>query len=108
MAEQEKKSAVVRNELGQIISGANNPGGRPKAFKAYQEWLEANALEPAKNALIACLHDEDGKVRMMAIKEVADRLFGKAPQTILGEDGKPLLAGFGAEIIAALSNLKGK
>ncbi len=106
MDEPENKLAVVRNELGQIVAGSGNPGGRPKAFKEYQEWLSENALGPAKDALLRCLHNEDGRVQMMAVKEVADRLFGKAPQTILGEDGRPLLAGFGAEIIAALSNLK--
>lgn len=96
-----------RDSAGRFGPGnVANPSGRPKAFKEYQEWLLVNALDPAKEALLACLHDDDGKVRMMAIKEVADRLFGKAPQTILGEDGKPLLAGFGAELIAALSNLK--
>ena len=63
-------------------------------------------MGPAKNALLSCLHSDDGKVQMMAVKEVADRLFGKAPMTVLGEDGKPLLSGLGAEIIAALGNLK--
>lgn len=106
MDDQEKKSTVVRNERGQIISGANNPGGRPKAFREYQEWLAGSALEPAKEALLRCLHNEDGKVQMMAVKEVADRLFGKAPMTVLGEDGKPLLSGFTAELLAALGNLK--
>lgn len=96
-----------RDAAGKFGPGNNaNPSGRPKAFKAYQEWLEANALEPAKAALLACLHSDDGKVQMLALKEVADRLFGKAPQTILGEDGKPLLAGFGAEVVALLQGLK--
>lgn len=85
---------------------SGNPSGRPKAFREYQEWLAEHALGPAKDALLRCLHNEDGKVQMMAVKEVADRLFGKAPMTVLGEDGKPLLAGLGAELIAALGNLK--
>jgi hypothetical protein len=86
---------------------SGNPSGRPKAFREYQDWLAEFALGPAKEALLRCLHNEDGKVQMMAVKEVADRLFGKAPQTILGEDGKPLLAGLGTELVAALAKMAG-
>ncbi len=106
MDDPENKLTVVRDDHGRIIAGSGNPGGRPKAFKAYQDWLSENAMEPAKAALLNCLHNEDGRVQMMAVKEVADRLFGKAPQTILGEDGKPLLAGLGAELVAMLASLK--
>ncbi len=95
-----------RDSAGRFGAGnAANPSGRPKAFREYQEWLAENALGPAKDALLACLRDEDGRVRIAAVKEVADRLFGKAPQTILGEDGKPLLAGLGNELVAALAKM---
>lgn len=96
-----------RDSAGRFGAGnVANPSGRPKAFREYQEWLAENAMGPAKNALLSCLMNPDGKVQMMAVKEVCDRLFGKAPVTVLGEDGKPLLAGLGAELIAALGNLK--
>lgn len=95
-----------RDAAGRFGAGnVANPSGRPKAFKAYQEWLEANALDLAKKALIDCLLSDDGKVKMMALKEVGDRLFGKAHQTIVGEDGKPLLSGVATELAAALGNL---
>jgi hypothetical protein len=80
---------VVGRPFQPGVSG--NPGGRPKALREYQEWLRDNALDKAKQALLDCLASEDGKVRMMAVKEVGDRLFGKAPQAITGEDGKPLM-----------------
>ncbi len=98
---------VKRDELGRVLpgTGAINPGGRPKAFKEYQDWLSENALDKAKVALLKCLDDPDGRVVMMAIKEVADRLFGKAPQTITGEDGKPIAVAIGAELIHALRRL---
>ncbi len=96
-----------RDSAGKFGPGNQaNPSGRPKAFKEYQEWLSEHAMGPAKNALLNCLMSEDGRVQMMAVKEVADRLFGKAPQTILGEDGKPLLSGLGAELVAMVANLK--
>lgn len=95
-----------RDSAGRFGEGNQaNPSGRPKAFREYQVWLAEHALGPAKDALLRCLTDEDGKVAMMAVKEVADRLFGKAPQTILGEDGKPLLAGLGVEFVEALKKM---
>jgi hypothetical protein len=44
---------------------------------------------------------------MMAVKEVADRLFGKAPQPVTGEDGKPITLAIGAELVHALRRLGG-
>lgn len=95
-----------RDSEGKFKPGqSGNPSGRPKAFREYQQWLAEEALGPAKEALLACLRDDDGRVRIAAVKEVADRLFGKAPQTILGEDGKPLLAGLGTELVEALKKM---
>ena len=96
-----------RDAAGRFGNGNQaNPSGRPKAFKEYQSWLASECLGEIKNAYMRCLRSDDEKVVMMAVKEGCDRLFGKAPQTILGEDGKPLLSGFGAELLAALANLK--
>lgn len=63
----------------------------PKPFKEYKDWLTENALPEAKTALLDCLRGADGKVRMMAVKEVADRLFGKAHQAITNADGSPVM-----------------
>lgn len=80
-----------RDKKGRLLPGGTaNPGGRPKAMREYQEWLRKNALEKAKKALLACLASKDGKVRMMAVKEVNDRLLGKAPQSVQTEDGETL------------------
>jgi hypothetical protein len=96
-----RKDPANRDATGRFgPNNAANPSGRPKALREYQEWLADNALEPAKKALLACLESEDGKVRMMAVKEVADRLFGKASQAITGPDGQPLVP---VDVLAILS-----
>jgi hypothetical protein len=103
----------MADEVGRLPNGrmapghSLNPSGRPKAFREYQQWLEQHALEPAKTALLRCLDDPDGRVVMMAVKEVADRLFGKAPQPVTGEDGKPITLAIGAELVHALRRLGG-
>lgn len=86
---------------------SGNPGGRPRALKEYQQWLDENALDKAKKALLDCLSDPDGRVRMAAVKEVADRLFGRAPQAITGEDGKPLLPSVMGDLIEVVRKLAG-
>jgi hypothetical protein len=95
-----------RDSAGRFGEGNRaNPSGRPKAFKEYQEWLRENALDPAKEALLACLKSDDQKVQMLAVKEVHDRLFGKAPQAITNEDGSPLLGGISADVIEHMRKL---
>ncbi len=98
---------IKRDALGRIEPGQRsiNPSGRTKGMARYQQWLDENALDLAKKALLECLVDPDGRVRMMAVKEVADRMFGKAPQSITGEDGKPIAVAIGAELIHALRRL---
>lgn len=98
-----------RRADGTLIAGtgALNPSGRPKLFKEYQQWLSDNAYEKAKTALLECLDDPDGKTRLAAVKEVCDRLFGRAPQVITGADGEPIAATIGVEIVAALRRLSG-
>lgn len=77
-----------RDSAGKFGPGNKaNPSGRPKAWREYQEWLKENALGKAKAALLSCLSSADEKVQMMAVKEVNDRLFGKAPQAITDADG---------------------
>lgn len=95
-----------RDSAGRFGEGNKaNPSGRPKAFKEYQEWLRENALDLAKAALLDCLSHEDAKVRMLALKEVNDRLFGKAPQAITNEDGTPLFGGISPDVIDHMRKL---
>lgn len=109
MPENKKPDAPSRDESGRIMPGSSgNPGGRPKALREYQKWLAENALEKAQLALLACLVDPDGRVKMMAVKEVADRLFGKAPQAITGEDGKPLMPEIVGGLIETIRKLAGE
>jgi hypothetical protein len=85
---------VERDENGRVKPGQSlNPSGRPKLVKEYQQWLREEAWDKAKAALLKCLQSEDEKVQMMAVKEVNDRLLGRAPQALTTEDGDPLRLG---------------
>lgn len=88
-----------------------NPGGRPKLIREFQEWLASECYPIAQEALKGCLRSDDEKVRMLAIKEVHDRLFGKPVQAITGADGEPLiprlqLASLSPEQLAALDAVR--
>jgi hypothetical protein len=77
-----------RDPAGRFGAGNQaNPSGRPKLVREYQDWLREHAWDKAKQALLKCLESEDEKILMMAVKEVSDRLVGKAPQAIMNEDG---------------------
>lgn len=54
---------------------SGNPGGRPStaALRAALKPHEKQVIE----TLIACLGDANGSVRMSAVKEFFDRLYGK-------------------------------
>ena len=82
---------------------SGNPSGRPKLVREYQEWVKEHAWGKAKDALIRCLDSDDGRVVMMAVKEVNDRMLGKAPQAITNEDGTPVFDA--AELVAHLARL---
>lgn len=95
-----------RDSAGRFGPGnVANPSGRPKAHREFLEWIEGNALEHAKRALLKALLADDFKANQWAVKETLDRYFGKAPQAVTGEDGKPLLAGVGAEIVEAIKRM---
>lgn len=82
---------------------SGNPGGRHKLVRQFHDWLRAEAYPKAQAALLDCLEDSDPKVRLAAVKEVNDRLFGRSPQPITGEDGEPLQLDVG--LIALLRGL---
>lgn len=95
-----------RDSAGRFgVGNQANPSGRPRAFREYQDWLRENALEPAKQALLACLRSDDQKVQMLALKEVHDRLFGKAPQAITNEDGSPLFGLVAGDLLDSMRKL---
>ncbi len=54
------------------------PGAPPRAFKAYMEWLEPQALERFKDYVLK----SRGATGFKAIVEVFDRLYGKSPQVL--------------------------
>lgn len=69
------------------VSG--NPGGKPSELAAFRKQLaEFDPL--AMQAIRRVLSSDDDKVVVQALALFWDRRYGKAPQAITGEDGKPL------------------
>lgn len=82
-----------RDEKGRFGPGnAANPGGRTFRWKEYKQWIEAECLPLAQKALLSCLESDSDKVRMMAVKEVHDRIFGRAPLavSVTGSEGNSI------------------
>lgn len=100
----EQPGRVVGKPFPKGVSG--NPGGRPKLVKEFQDWLREHAYPQAQEALLKCLQDDDGRVRIAAVREVYDRMFGKPRQPIVGEDGAPPV--LGADLAVLLERLAGK
>jgi len=90
---QNKSPEVERDEHGRITKGTPNPGGRPKKLKEFRAKLEQEFYEEAFAVMRECLASSDGKVRIAALKELWDRMWGKAPQAVTNEDGTPLRMG---------------
>jgi hypothetical protein len=85
--------AVVRAPNGHFLPGqSGNPTGRPALIKKMQE-LAREQTEDAINTLVACLKDEDGRVRVSAAVALLDRGYGRPAQSITTEDGGALMAG---------------
>lgn len=59
--------------------------------------------EKALDVLGECLDDPDGKVRIAALRETFDRMFGKASQPITGANGAPLMPS--VDLATALAKL---
>lgn len=58
---------------------SGNPGGRPKADVRITE-LAREYTEMAIETLVACLHDKQSRVRVMAAEALLDRAWGKPRQ----------------------------
>ena len=69
---------------------SGNPSGRPKSNPYAELMLEEYARE-AVAVIVAELRSEDAKQRLAAAKDVLDRRYGRASQSIeLGnKDGQP-------------------
>jgi hypothetical protein len=67
---------------------SGNPGGRPKTRQvrdALQKLVNEQGLEPAVKAIYAKATEGD----VAAFREIADRLDGKVPQAVVGDDEHP-------------------
>lgn len=83
--------APKRDEKGRLLPGSTaNPSGRPKKLKEFQDALHDRFYERAFSVMQELLASPDDKVRVAAIKELWDRMFGKAPQAVTGADGEAL------------------
>ncbi len=69
------------------VSG--NPGGRSKTLAAIREEHMKDVPSVLKALLLTALSKRDTAVGVAAAKEFLDRVTGKAPQPIVGEDGAP-------------------
>ena len=82
--EPHSKPVLARDEQGRILPGQGslNPGGRPK--KLFGLVMGLNEHVPhAVEQLVALLDSEDPKVRITAVKEVLDRVYGKPHQAVV-------------------------
>lgn len=74
---------------------SGNPGGKPKSAKLFRDALitelkrtdgDVERIQRVAEKLV--LNALDGETA--AIKEIADRIDGKVPQGIVGDDEKPI------------------
>jgi hypothetical protein len=72
---------------------SGNPSGRPKEDPLLKEMARARTAE-AFEVVLACLTDDDPKIRLKAAEVVLDRGHGKAPIALTGADGGPMQAVF--------------
>lgn len=66
---------------------SRNPSGRPKSDIKLKELLEPYK-EAAVKRLGILVHSDDERVALAAAKEIMDRIYGRAPQTISHTDGE--------------------
>jgi hypothetical protein len=66
---------------------SGNPSGRPKVDPKLRDAARAKTDE-ALAVLIDCLSDPDKRIALKAAELLLDRGWGKAAQTLAGEDGE--------------------
>lgn len=86
---------------------SGNPGGRPKRAKLWQDAIiraikrreqdDPQALEKLADKLLAKVEEGD----VPAIKEFGDRIDGKVPQAIIGDDDEAPIRVTRIELVAA-------
>lgn len=86
------KKQVVRNEKGQVIAGTPNPNGRPKGalnfstkwFKFIEKVAKENNMTPQQvdEQLLAIGFKKAKEGDYPFWRDIHDRLYGKAQQTI--------------------------
>lgn len=73
---------VTRDKNGHFLPGSSaNPGGRPAIIKEIQTLARSHSDE-AIATLVACMKDEDGRVRVAASIALLDRGYGKPAQQL--------------------------
>lgn len=78
---------------------SGNPSGRPAVIReALEAFRNPEDLKFLRDRLIEIARGDD-KTAVAAIKEYHDRAYGKPPQAITGDDGKPL--SFGIVVLPA-------
>ncbi len=60
---------------------SGNPSGRPKENAIIRGLAQAKGTE-ALNKIVSLLNNEDPKVALAAAKEILDRAYGKAAQSV--------------------------
>ena len=82
----------LRDARGRFVKGSPppNPGGRPKGAAELREALREYEPEAIQRLVALMRTARSEKVRLDAIREIFDRLYGRAPQAITGEDGGPV------------------
>lgn len=69
---------------------SGNPGGRPKKLQDLAQAAQEHSVT-ALATLVAVCKKGPAAARVAAAKELLDRGYGKAPQTLQGPGGKPLI-----------------
>jgi hypothetical protein len=80
---------------------SGNPGGRPAALREFRDKAQ-KLSDIALATLVKALTSEDGRTRVIAAKEILDRAWGKATQTIAGPDGGPVAIDTSNALLEAL------
>lgn len=91
MAENSQRSASKRGKGKPFAKGrSGNPGGRPKESDDVKALARQHTVA-AITRLVYWMGTDNPKASVSASVALLDRAWGKAPQALTGEDGKPLI-----------------